>query len=56
MTADEIRAEFNWNTVIECSSTGFHEEDMKRLTRLQIMAMGELAAQLAESRETATRG
>jgi hypothetical protein len=51
MTADEIRDSFSHNAVYSLGYSGFDAEDMKQLMRIQILAMGELAAQLAEYNE-----
>lgn len=52
MTADEIRNNFGWNAVAHLGDSGFPDHDMRQLMRYQIMALGELAAQLAETKST----
>jgi hypothetical protein len=48
MTAEEIRNNFGWNAVAHLGESGFPDSDLRQLMRYQIMALGELAAQLAE--------
>lgn len=51
MTADEIRDAFGWNSVMKTGQSGYPDTDKVEVARLAIMAMGELAAQLAEAKE-----